>query len=158
ALLHDIGKIGVPDAILRKRGPLSAEEWQVMRCHPDWGRSSLAGIPFLAGASRIVSTHQERWDGKGYPAGLAREAIPLGARIFAVADTYDAITSDRPYRDARSYAMARAEIERCAGAQFDPQVVEAFQKIPETAWASLRVRAAAEPGLNSINLLLPSAE
>jgi HD-GYP domain-containing protein (c-di-GMP phosphodiesterase class II) len=158
ALLHDIGKIGVPDAILRKPGPLSAEEWQVMRRHPDWGRNILAGIPFLAGASRIVSTHQERWDGSGYPAGLAGEAIPLGARIFAVADTYDAITSARSYRAARSYSIARAEIERVAGTQFDPKVAEAFRQIPESEWTSLRAAATAVPSLSSLALLWPQPE
>jgi putative nucleotidyltransferase with HDIG domain len=158
ALLHDIGKIGVPDAILRKPGPLTSDEWGIMRRHPDWGRNILAGIPFLDGVSRIVSTHQERWDGKGYPGGLSGEAIPLGARIFAVADTYDAITSDRPYRAARPYAAARAEIERFAGTQFDPQVAEAFKQIPEPAWTSLCARAAADPGLSSINLLLSQPE
>jgi len=157
ALLHDIGKIGVPDAILRKPGPLTTEEWAIMHRHPDWGRNILAGIPFLDGASHIVCTHQERWDGKGYPGGLAGEAIPLGARIFAVADTYDAITSDRPYRAARPYAVARAEIERCAGSQFDPQVAAAFQQIPETVWSSLRITAAADQSL-SIDLLLPQPE
>ena len=158
ALLHDIGKIGVPDAVLRKPGPLSREEWQVMRCHPDWGRNILAGIPFLAGASHIVSTHQERWDGKGYPTGLAGEAIPLGARIFAVADTYDAITSDRPYRAARTYTAARSEIKQCAGTQFDPEVTEAFQRIPEAEWSALRAAATANAKVDSLSLLPPHPE
>ena len=158
ALLHDIGKIGVPDAILRKPGPLGVEEWTVMRRHPERGRNILAGIPFLAGASQIVSTHQERWDGGGYPAGLAGTAIPLGARIFAVADTYDAITSDRPYRAARSYSVARAEIEQHAGTQFDPQVASAFQQIPESEWTGLRAVATADPSLSSIALLWPQPE
>jgi HD-GYP domain-containing protein (c-di-GMP phosphodiesterase class II) len=145
-------------ARLRKPGPLSVEEWQVMRRHPDWGRTILAGIPFLEGAACIVSTHQERWDGGGYPTGLAGEAIPLGARIFALADTYDAITSNRPYRAARSYSIARAEIERVAGTQLDPQVADAFRQISELEWTSLRAAATADPSLSSITLLWPQPE
>ena len=138
ALLHDIGKIGVPDSILLKPGPLSDDEWTIMRQHPHWGERILAGIPFLDSAARIVSAHQERWDGRGYPAGLRGSNIPLGARIFAVADTFDAITSDRPYRAARPYAAARLEIERARGTQFDPLVVDAFARIPEAEWVRLR--------------------
>lgn len=158
ALLHDNGKIGVPDAILRKPGPLSVDEWKVTRRHPDWGRNILAGIPFLEGASQIVNTHQERWDGSGYPLGLAGEAIPLGARIFAVADAYDAITSDRPYRAARWYSVARAEIGRCAGTQFDPKVAEAYGQIPELEWTNLPAAATADPSLGSIARLWPQPE
>jgi len=127
ALLHDIGKIGVPAAILNKPGPLSEEEWAVMSRHPEIGRQVLVqtgGIFVLL--SRIVVAHHERWDGDGYPYGLAKEAIPLGARILSVVDAYDAMISERPYREAISDADARAELERCAGSQFDPQVVEAF--------------------------------
>ncbi|MEP7200712.1 MAG: HD domain-containing phosphohydrolase, partial [Chloroflexota bacterium] len=141
ALLHDIGKIGVPDAILLKPGPLTDEERAVMRRHPEWGERILTGIPFLTGAAEVVSAHQERWDGAGYPRGLKGEAIPFGARIFAVADTFDAVTSDRPYRAARPYAIACAEIEAGRGTQFDPRVVEAFQAIPAEDWARLRVEA-----------------
>jgi putative nucleotidyltransferase with HDIG domain len=129
ALLHDIGKIGVPDAILRKPGPLTEEEWAQMREHPTIGYRMLKDIPFLAAAAEIVYAHEERYDGRGYPRGLAGEAIPLGARLFAVADTLDAITSDRPYRQARSRQQAVEEILRCKGTQFDPQVVEAFLKV-----------------------------
>jgi len=123
ALLHDIGKIGIPDAILLKPGPLNEKDWEVMRRHPLIGYEILSGIAFLRPASQIVLCHHEHWDGKGYPQGLSRDAIPLGARIFAVADALDAITSDRLYRPARSFAEALAEIERCAGSQFDPGVV-----------------------------------
>ncbi|HBY93580.1 MAG TPA: hypothetical protein DEP84_06355, partial [Chloroflexi bacterium] len=147
ALLHDLGKIGVPDAILHKPGPLTEEEWAIMRRHPEWGERILRGIPFLDGACEIVCAHQERWDSAGYPQGLAGETIPLGARIFAVADTFDAITSDRPYRAARPYAVARAEIEAGRGTQFDPQVVDAFLQVPEAEW--LRLRAESLTALDS---------
>ncbi|HET6319232.1 MAG TPA: HD domain-containing phosphohydrolase [Chloroflexota bacterium] len=141
ALLHDIGKIGVPDSILRKPGALDEAEWVIMRQHPQWGERILSGIPFLQSAAEIVCTHQERWDGKGYPSGLSGESIPLGARIFAVADTLDAITSDRPYRAARSYDVACREIVQARGTQFDPGVVEAFLKVPETTWLQLRAQS-----------------
>lgn len=126
ALLHDIGKIGVSDAVLLKPGPLTSAEWAEMRRHPEIGYEILRNIPFLHEPAEIVLAHQERWDGKGYPRGLKGEAIPLGARIFAVADTLDAMTSDRPYRKGVSFAVARAEIVRCSGTQFDPEVVRAF--------------------------------
>lgn len=126
ALLHDIGKIGIVDAILLKPGPLTPEEWVEMRKHPEIGYTILGGIPFLANAADIVLSHQERWDGDGYPRRLKGEQIPLGARIFAVADTLDAIVSDRPYRKGVSFDLARAEIVRCSGTQFDPAVVAAF--------------------------------
>lgn len=126
SLLHDIGKIGVPDAILLKQGPLSAEEWPIMREHPGNGHVILQKLPFLAMAADIVLCHEERFDGSGYPAGLKGEEIPLAARLFAVIDTLDAMTFDRPYRKALSFDAARAEIVRMAGTQFDPQAVEAF--------------------------------
>jgi len=126
ALLHDIGKIGVPDAILRKRGPLTPEEWRIMRMHPVMGRQILRGVRFLKPAIPIVYSHHERWDGTGYPEGLVGEAISLSARIFAVADAFDALTSDRPYRRAVPAEVALREIRRCTGTHFDPQVVEAF--------------------------------
>ena len=127
ALLHDIGKLGIPDAILHKPGPLTEQEWAVMSRHPEIGRQILvqAGGIFVL-LSRIVVAHHERWDGNGYPYGLTQDAIPLGARILAVVDAYDAMTSQRPYRQALSAADARGELERCAGSQFDPQVVAAF--------------------------------
>ncbi len=129
SLLHDIGKIGVADAILRKPGKLADEEWVEMRRHARIGYEMLKDIPFLAGAAEIVACHHERWDGKGYPRGLAGEQIPLGARIFALADAFDAMATDRPYRRARSYEECKAEIVRCAGTQFDPRVVEAFLRV-----------------------------
>ncbi|HEV2251140.1 MAG TPA: HD-GYP domain-containing protein, partial [Candidatus Limnocylindria bacterium] len=119
ALLHDIGKIGVPDHILRKPGPLSENEWYTMKTHPDLGARIIANVPFLEEVAVIIRAHHERWDGNGYPEGLAGEQIPLGARIFAVADSFDAMTSDRPYRRGRHLDEALAEIERCAGTQFD---------------------------------------
>lgn len=138
ALLHDIGKIGVPDGVLLKPGRLNEEEWVEMRKHPEIGARILSGIQFLAPAAEIVLAHQERWDGKGYPRGLVGEEIPLGARIFAVADALDAITSDRPYRKGRSVEYAREEIARFAGTQFDPKVVEVFLSVPLEEWARLR--------------------
>jgi putative nucleotidyltransferase with HDIG domain len=129
ALLHDIGKIGVVDAILLKPGPLTPSEWVEMRKHPEIGFTILQGIPFLENASQIVLAHQERWDGNGYPRKLRGEEIPLGARIFAIADTLDAIVSDRPYRKGSSFEEARQEIIRCSGTQFDPSAVEAFAAI-----------------------------
>ncbi len=134
ALLHDIGKIGIPDAILRKPGPLTEEEWEIMRQHPEFGRRMLAGIPFLAEPLEIIYAHQERYDGTGYPQGLAGEAIPLGARIFAVVDAFDAMTSDRPYRKAQPLEVARQRIVENSGTQFDPAVVDAFMAIPEAVW------------------------
>lgn len=137
ALLHDVGKIGVPDAVLLKPGRLTEAEWLLMRRHPQIGAEMLAGIPFLAPALPVVRHHHERWDGQGYPDGLAGEEIPLIARIFAVVDTLDAMTADRPYRAARSLAEGRAEIARCAGTQFDPQIVEAFLAVPEQEWLAI---------------------
>jgi putative nucleotidyltransferase with HDIG domain len=130
ALLHDIGKIGVPDHILRKPGPLTENEWHTMKTHPDLGAKIIANVPFLEDVAVIIRAHHERWDGNGYPEGLAGERIPLGARIFAVADSFDAMTSDRPYRRGRQLDAALAEMERCAGTQFDPQVVAAFLAVP----------------------------
>jgi response regulator RpfG family c-di-GMP phosphodiesterase len=138
ALLHDIGKIGVPDAILHKPAQLCAEEWVNMRRHPVHGQQILRGIEFLEGAARVVGQHHEKWDGTGYPAGLRGEEIDLNARIFAVADAFDAITSDRVYRAGRSYEVAVAELEEFAGRQFDPKVVAAFRRIPRAEWDELR--------------------
>ena len=138
ALLHDIGKIGVRDAVLLKPGPLDKAEWVEMREHPDLGWALLQRIEFLKDSSLIVLQHQERYDGKGYPAGLSGDQIVIGARIFAVADTYDAITSDRPYRKAQSFEAARAEIARVAGTQLDPRVVQAWLSIPEAEWHRIR--------------------
>jgi HD-GYP domain-containing protein (c-di-GMP phosphodiesterase class II) len=129
ALMHDVGKIGVPDAILRKPDRLTDEEWEYMRRHPAMGYRILAQVPYLRPAAKIVLAHHERWDGGGYPRGLKGEQIPLGARIFALSDTYDAILSDRPYRKGQPAEAARDEILRCAGAQFDPKVAEAFEAL-----------------------------
>ena len=126
ALLHDIGKMGVPDSILRKPGPLSSDEWVVMRMHPTFANQVLEPIDFLGKAREIPYSHHERWDGSGYPQGLAGEDIPLGARIFAVIDVWDALISTRPYRPAWSHAAARAYIQEQSGKQFDPRVVGAF--------------------------------
>jgi response regulator RpfG family c-di-GMP phosphodiesterase len=127
-LLHDVGKIGIPDRILLKPRPLSDNETRLMQTHTLLGEQMLENIAFLHGEGiRIVRSHHERWDGTGYPDGLGREEIPLGARIFSLADALDAITSHRPYRRARSWADARAEIVRNARAQFDPDVVDAFR-------------------------------
>src|SRR5881275_162827 len=142
ALLHDIGKIGVRDAVLLKPGPLDQEEWHEMREHPRLGWALLQRIEFLRDASVIVLQHQERYDGRGYPAGLKGEQIVLGVRLFAVADTYDAITSDRPYRKAQPHAAAIEEMQRVAGTQLDPHGVEAFCSIPESEW--LKIRAEVE--------------
>jgi putative nucleotidyltransferase with HDIG domain len=131
ALLHDIGKIAVPDAVLRKAGPLTEEEWHIMHQHPTWGVEMLADVSFLRPALGIVQYHQERWDGLGYPHGLAGDEIPIGARLFAVIDTYDAITSDRPYRRAASHEEAIVELRRVAGRQLDPELVEVFAGISE---------------------------
>jgi response regulator RpfG family c-di-GMP phosphodiesterase len=129
ALLHDIGKIGITDTILLKPGKLTEAEWAVMRTHPQIGFDILKVIPFLGLPAEIVLAHQERFDGKGYPRGLSGESMPLGARIFAIADTYDAITSDRPYRKRQTPEAAREELQRCSGTQFDPRCVEAFMTI-----------------------------
>ena len=138
AFLHDIGKMAIPDAILLKPSKLQLDEQKVMREHCARGYQMLRKIPFLQEAAEIVYSHQEHYDGSGYPRGLKGEEIPLGARIFAVADTLDAITSDRPYRKATSFAAARLEIKRCAGTQFDPKVVEVYLSLPDQLWEDLR--------------------
>jgi response regulator RpfG family c-di-GMP phosphodiesterase len=141
ALLHDIGKIGVRDAVLLKTGPLTDEEWVDMRGHIDYGLRIVGAIDFLSGARPIVGQHHEKYDGSGYPRGLRGEEIHINARIFAVADAFDAITSDRPYRAAASYKHARTEITTHRGTHFDPKVVDAFLRIPEAEWAQIRSRA-----------------
>jgi putative nucleotidyltransferase with HDIG domain len=156
SLLHDVGKMVVPDDILRKVGPLTEDEWHIMRQHPNWGFDMLAEVGFLQQpALEIVYSHHERWDGGGYPRGLAGEGIPLAARIFAVVDTYDAITSDRPYRRAHSHQTALAELQRVTGQQLDPRVVEAFAKIPEVELRRLReLCKRVHPGLSLPSYLL----
>src|SRR3989440_9792576 len=138
AFLHDIGKMAIPDAILRKPGALTPEETEIMREHCFRGYQMLKKIPFLAEASEIVYAHQERYDGTGYPRGLRGDEIPLGARIFSIADTLDAITSDRPYRAAQPISVARDEIVRFSGRQFDPEVVKIFLQMPDSIWEDLR--------------------
>ncbi|HKQ63133.1 MAG TPA: HD domain-containing phosphohydrolase [Candidatus Polarisedimenticolaceae bacterium] len=140
AILHDVGKIGVADAVLRKPGKLDPDEWEQMKKHPEMGYRMLQHIRFLEPALDIVLCHQERYDGSGYPRGLAGEQIPLGARIFSVVDTFDAMTSDRPYRAALSIQTARDEIRAWSGRQFDPRVAEAFLGIEEQAWNEIRER------------------
>jgi putative nucleotidyltransferase with HDIG domain len=138
AFLHDIGKMAIPDQILRKPGPLTDEEREIMRTHCEIGYNMVTRIPFLREAAEIVLTHQEYFDGTGYPRGLRGDQIPLGARIFAVADALDAMISDRPYRKALSISYAREEIQRCSGTQFDPFVVQVFLAMPATLWTELR--------------------
>jgi len=138
ALLHDIGKIGVPDGILLKRGALTEDEWSYMRRHVEFGAQILRGIDFLEGARQIVAQHHERYDGSGYPTHKEGDQICLGARIFAVADAVDAMTSDRPYRAARSFDDAADELIRCAGAHFDPLVVQAFTEVSIDEWREVR--------------------
>lgn len=138
AFLHDIGKLGIPDAILLKNGRLTAQEKMVMESHVRLGYDMVQRIEFLEAAADIVLNHQERYDGLGYPRGMKGEEIPLAARIFSVADALDAMTSDRPYRAALPFAIARAEIVREAGRQFDPSVVDVFLSIPEERWRHIR--------------------
>ena len=141
AFLHDFGKIGISDVVLLKPGKLTPEETEIMRQHVRIGYDMVSGISFLSGAAQILLAHQESYDGSGYPQGLAGDQIPMGARIFAVADALDAMTSDRPYRNALSFQDARGEIVRCSGSQFDPDVVLAFLGIPEDAWRRMRSEA-----------------
>jgi putative nucleotidyltransferase with HDIG domain len=138
AFLHDIGKMAIPDTIIRKPGKLDPDEVAIMREHCYHGYQMLKKIPFLQEATEIVYSHQEKYDGTGYPRGLKGEEIPLGARIFSIADTLDAITSNRPYRAAQSLAAAREEIERWSGRQFDPEVVKVFLRMPDNIWEDLR--------------------
>jgi response regulator RpfG family c-di-GMP phosphodiesterase len=139
AYLHDIGKLAIPDNVLLKPGSLTEEEWVVMRKHVQMGFDLLKGIPFLADAAEIVLSHHERFDGTGYPRRLRDRQIPLGSRIFAVADAFDAITSDRPYRSAASVESARTIITKEAGSQFDPSIVDVFEKVPLERWREIAV-------------------
>lgn len=128
-ILHDVGKIGVPDAIITKPGRLNEEEWTIMRRHPEIGAEILKPVPALKEAALMVRHHHERWDGRGYPDGLKGENIPLGARILAVVDAYSAMLDERIYKKAKTPAETIAELERCAGSQFDPQVVKVFLEV-----------------------------
>jgi putative nucleotidyltransferase with HDIG domain len=158
AYLHDIGKLGVPDGILLKPGPLTADERTFMQRHVQIGFELVKGIPFLTDAAEIILTHHERYDGSGYPRGLKAEEILLGARIFAVADSFDAITSDRPYRRASPFEEGRETIQRKAGRLFDPQVVEVFLSIPAETWSTIardqRQTAVAPSRLRQENAIL----
>ena len=140
ALLHDVGKIGVADAILRKAGPLDEQEWEEMRTHPELGYKLLKKIDFLQDSMPIVRYHHESWDGSGYPLGLAGEAIPFNARLFAIIDAFDAITSDRPYSPARTYEQAIALLSSQATRKYDPRVLEAFLRIPAEDWEEIRAK------------------
>ncbi len=141
-LLHDVGKVAIPDAILYKPGPLTDKERALMEQHPLIGAEIVRGIDFLGSAAHVVRSHHERWDGGGYPDGLAGERIPLAARVFAVADVLDAVTTERPYRPASILTVARSMIVEQSGQQFDPSVVAAFQTIPDEVFE----RIAAEIG------------
>ncbi|HEV2423348.1 MAG TPA: HD domain-containing phosphohydrolase [Terriglobia bacterium] len=145
--LHDIGKIAIPDAILLKPDRLSAEETVVMQTHVRVGYELVCRIAFLSPAAQIVLTHHERWDGTGYPQGLRGIEIPIGSRIFAIADTLDAMTSDRPYRSALPFEAAHSEIERESGQQFDPDIARLFLEIPEAVWRKIRREATERPQL-----------
>lgn len=134
ALLHDVGKIAIRDEVLCKPGPLTPDEWESMRQHPAAGHDILSSVDFLRAASEIVLSHHERFDGAGYPRGLAGEEIPLGARIFSIADSFDAMTSDRPYRAAMPPEEALAEILRNSGTQFDPACVRAFLRVYQSRY------------------------
>jgi len=125
-LLHDIGKIGVPDAVVLKPGPLTEAEWELMRRHPQYAYNMLSPIGYLSEALNIPYCHHEKWDGTGYPRGLKGEEIPLAARLFSVVDVWDALTSDRPYRQAWTHEKAKLYIQEQAGTQFEPKIVEAF--------------------------------
>jgi len=159
SLLHDIGKIGVPDSILRKPAKLTEEEWVRMREHPLHGQQILCGIEFLQGAARVVAQHHEKWDGTGYPFGLRAEEIDICARIFAVADAFDAITSDRVYRRGKSYEAAAQELDDWAGRQFDPKVVKAFHRVPKEDWEELhRQSLMLKPDQFDVRQLVPHVE
>jgi putative nucleotidyltransferase with HDIG domain len=157
AFLHDIGKMAVRDQLLTKPGPLDPEEIEEMQKHCELGYQMVRKIPFLRDAAEIVYAHQERWDGTGYPRRLKGEDIPLGARIFAIADTLDAMTSDRPYRAKQSYQAARAEIQLWSERQFDPRIVDVFLDIPETLWQRLReeLRDGTRPQVYKVPLTHP---
>jgi HD-GYP domain-containing protein (c-di-GMP phosphodiesterase class II) len=136
-LLHDVGKLGIPDAILFKAGPLTDEEYALIARHPVIGAEILRDVTFLGEGIHVVRHHHERWDGAGYPDGLSGEAIPLAARVFAVADTLDALTTDRPYRPAVGWDVARKVIHSASGTQFDPAVVAAYDTIADPVFAAL---------------------
>jgi putative two-component system response regulator len=137
-LLHDIGKIGIPDALLRKRGQLSHGEWLLMQRHPEIGYRILSSIKFLKGAAQLVLHHHEQYDGNGYPQHLKGTEIDPGARIFAIADALDDLTSSRPFQSAISFEAAIRKIEEMSGAQLDPAFVNEFLKVPPSGWEAVR--------------------
>jgi putative nucleotidyltransferase with HDIG domain len=138
ALLHDAGKMAIPDSILKKPGPLAPKEWDVIRRHPALGYGLVRDVKLVREVGNIILCHHERYDGAGYPKGLKGEAIPFEARIFAVADTIDAVTSHRPYRAPRDFRAARRELEDNAGGQFDPEVVDVFRGMDLAVWEKIR--------------------
>ncbi|TDA70561.1 MAG: HD-GYP domain-containing protein [Clostridia bacterium] len=152
AILHDIGKIGVPGELLRKPGPLDPQEYEIVKSHPALGASMLEGIEFLRDLLPVIAHHHEWYNGKGYPDGLAGKDIPLGARIIAVADAYDAMISERPYRCVRSPAQAKDELNRCRGTQFDPELVDAFLRVLEREGDTPKLLAGAPADLYGIFL------
>ena len=130
SLLHDIGKIGIRDTILHKPGPLSEEEWKIMRLHPDIGAKIVDGIPFLQDTIPLIRHHQERWNGTGYPGGLSGEQIPILARMFSIVDAFDALTSKRPYRQKKMTTLEALEyLREQTGILFDPKIVDVFEKL-----------------------------
>ncbi len=151
ALLHDIGKIGIPESIIRKTGPLTDKEREIIKEHPYLGYEMVEEFPFLHNASQVVLFHHETFDGRGYPYGLKGEEIPMEARVFAIADTLDAITSDRPYRKGQSFRVALDEIERFSGTQFDPSIVDVFLSVPEEKWHQIKLEMERSHSLYSIH-------
>lgn len=156
AVLHDIGKIGLPDNLLRKPSPLSESEWVLMRKHPVIGHRILSGIKFLQGAAELVLHHHERYDGTGYPSGLKGEEISLGARVFAVADALDCMTSSRPYQSPTSFESAREGIVRGKGTRFDPKVIEAFLSVPIEEWKNIQASAKSSMSMGCNMFLNPA--
>jgi putative nucleotidyltransferase with HDIG domain len=154
ALLHDIGKIRVPDAILHKPGKLTPKQWRQMRNHPLYGQQILSGKQFLEGASRVVVQHHEKWDGSGYPWGLKGNEIDRNARIFAVADAFDAMTSDRVYRAGLTYEAAATELNQGAGTHFDPKAVEIFCSIPRQEWEETTKSVETDPAQSNATGLM----
>jgi ribonuclease P protein subunit RPR2 len=150
-MLHDIGKLAIPDAVLLKPGSLTEAEYELVKTHTTLGAGYIARIPFLLPALAVVRSHHERWDGGGYPDGLEGDAIPLIARIFTVADSLDAMTTDRPYRVAKSLEEALAEFDRCAASQFDPAMVRALRWVVEQDRAFSMLRAGVVPGRDELS-------
>jgi putative nucleotidyltransferase with HDIG domain len=138
AYLHDVGKLAVPDAVLRKPARLIEDETAIMQRHCLWGYEMVRAVPFLDEVAELIHAHHERWDGKGYPRGLEREMIPVGARIIAVVNAFDCICSDQPYRPAMPFEFAVREIANYSGTQFDPQVIKAFLAVPQSRWMDIR--------------------